>query len=192
MSIMSDIEISQRCNLTYAAPMIHPFSDESINKDIDGRRILSYGLSSYGYDVSLQDEFKIFTNINSVVIDPLEFSEDALIPYKGDFCIIPPNSYILGVTKEVFNIPRDVMVVCVGKSTLARCGAIINVTPIEPGFKGNVVIEIANSTPLPMKIHANMGIAQFLFFKADVPCDVTYDERGGKYQNQNSLQLAKV
>jgi dCTP deaminase len=158
----------------------------------DTEKILSYGLSSAGYDVRLSNEFKVFTNINSVMIDPLDFDEKCLHDHKGDYCIIPPNSYILGVTVETFNIPDDVMVVCVGKSTYARCGAIINVTPIEPGFKGKVVIEIANSTSLPLKVYADMGISQFLFFKMTQPAKVPYSSGDRKYQNQDGLTLAKV
>lgn len=154
-------------------------------------KILSYGTSSFGYDVTLQDEFRIFTNINSSIIDPLSFDEKCLVEFKGDVCIIPPNSYILGVTREYFRIPRDVMVVCVGKSTYARCGAIVNTTPIEPGFEGHVVIEISNATNLPMKIYANQGVAQFMFFKSDEECETSYADKGGKYQGQTGMTLAK-
>lgn len=171
--------------------MIVPFINKQV-KEADGKKIISYGLSSYGYDVRLSNKFKIFTNINSTTIDPLNFDEKTCIDFEGDVCIIPPNSYILGVTVEKFNIPRDVMVLCVGKSTYARCGAIVNVTPIEPGFDSSIVIEISNSTNLPLKIYANQGIAQFLFFKGDVPCEISYLDKKGKYLNQIGIQTAIV
>ncbi len=199
MSIMSDIEIEKYCRDLedsnslngMKSPMIMPYIDKQV-REINGRKILSYGSSAMGYDVRLDTKFKIFTNINSTIIDPLDFSEQSLVDHEGDFCIVPPNSYILGLTIETFNIPRNVMVLCVGKSTLARAGAIINTTPIEPGFEGKVVIEISNATPLPLKIHANMGIAQFLFFKSEIPCRTSYADKNGKYQGQNTLTLAKV
>lgn len=155
-------------------------------------KIISYGTSSFGYDVTLADEFQIFTNINSAIIDPLNFSPDCLHSFKGDVCIIPPHSYILGYTREYFKIPRNVTGVALGKSTYARCGAIVNVTPIEAGFEGTVVIEIANTTSLPLKVYANMGIAQFLFFESDEECEVSYADRAGKYQGQTGMQLALV
>lgn len=157
-----------------------------------GKKIVSYGTSSFGYDVRLADEFKIFTNINSTVIDPLNFDQRNCVDFKGDVCIIPPYSYVLGRTIERVKIPRDVMVVCLGKSTYARCGAIVNTTPIEAGFEGTVVIEISNATSLPMKVYANMGIAQFLFFQSDEECETSYADRGGKYQGQSGLQTALV
>lgn len=155
-------------------------------------KILSFGTSSFGYDVRLADEFKIFTNVNSAVIDPLNMVDACYVDHKGPYCIIPPNSYILGHTIEAFDIPRDVMVICLGKSTYARAGAIVNVTPIEAGFKGQVVIEISNSTPLPLKVYANQGIAQFLFFESDEDCEVSYGDREGKYQNQRGITTAIV
>lgn len=155
-------------------------------------KIISYGLSSFGYDVRLADEFKVFTNINSSIIDPLSFDSKCLVDLKGSYCIIPPNSYVLGRTIEEFNIPRDVQVICLGKSTYARCGAIVNVTPIEAGFSGPIVIEISNSTSLPLKIYANMGISQFVFFQGNEPCEVSYADRDGKYQNQSGIQTALV
>lgn len=176
-------------------PMITPFepNQQRVLKQEDGSEVkaISWGTSSFGYDVRLADDFRIFSNINSTVIDPLSFSEKTFVEHKGPFAIIPPNSYLLGRTVEVFDIPRDVMVLCVGKSTYARSGAIINVTPIEAGFKGNVVIEISNATPLPLKVYANMGIAQFIFFRGE-PCETSYADRGGKYQNQQGVTLAKV
>ncbi len=194
MSILSDVEIASLCEVekdSGSKPMIYPYIDSQI-KESSSKRILSYGQSSYGYDVRLDRQFKIFTNINSGIIDPLDFSENALMEHEGDFCIIPPNSYILGITLETFVIPRDIMVVCVGKSTLARCGAIVNTTPIEPGFNGRVVIEISNATTLPLKIYSGMGVAQFLFYKGNIPCKTSYADKAGKYQNQTGLTLAKV
>lgn len=155
-------------------------------------KIISWGLSSYGYDVQLDRTFKIFTNINSNIIDPLKMSDACYVDYEGDCCIIPPNSYILGHTVETFCIPRDVMVVALGKSTYARAGAIINVTPVEPGFEGQVVIEISNATPLPMKVYAGMGISQFLFFKGDQECLTSYADRLGKYQGQTGLTTVRL
>lgn len=186
-------------------PMIAPFHASSVRevKDVDAediRKVISFGVSSYGYDVTLADEFKIFTNANAGVIDPKRFDENALlidgtvrVDEWGDrYVILPPNSYLLGRTVEYFNIPRDVMVVCLGKSTYARAGAIVNVTPIEAEFEGNVVIEISNSTTLPMKIYAHEGISQFLFFQGNEPCRVSYKDRGGKYQGQTGITNAKV
>lgn len=171
-------------------PMITPFEPKNVRLDGAQEKILSYGTSSFGYDVTLSDEFRIFTNINSSIIDPLNFDEKCLQEFKGDVCIIPPNSYILAVTREYFDIPRNVMVVCVGKSTYARCGAIVNVTPIEPGFKGHVVIEISNATNLPLKIYANQGVAQFMFFESDEECETSYADKNGKYQGQTGVTLA--
>ena len=171
--------------------MIEPFVDYNVRTDKENKKIISYGLSSYGYDVRLSTEFMIFSNIKSTLIDPMCFDESACVRHVGDYCIIPPNSYILGVTVEYFNIPNDIFVLCVGKSTYARCGAIVNVTPIEPGFKGNIVIEISNATPIPLKVYANMGIAQFIFFKGN-PCDISYDDKTGKYQNQRGITLARI
>lgn len=190
-------------------PMIEPFVDgqvrsiriptgrgpddgHQIHAEFEEKKIVSYGLSSYGYDVRLGNKFKIFTNINNGVIDPLAMDEKCYIDYEGECCIIPPNSYVLGHTVEYFRIPRDIMVICVGKSTYARAGAIINVTPIEPEFEGQVVIEISNATNLPLKVHANQGIAQFLFLKGDVPCEVSYADRDGKYQGQTGVVTARI
>jgi dCTP deaminase len=155
-------------------------------------KILSYGLSSMGYDVRLAEDFKIFSNIGATLIDPLDFDHNCCVDHNGPYCIIPPNSYILGHTIERFKIPDDVMVVCVGKSTYARLGAIVNVTPIEPGFEGTVVIEISNATPLPLKVYANMGIAQFMFFRASEPCEVSYAVGDRKYQSQTGLATARL
>ncbi len=164
------------------------------------RKTISYGTTSYGYDVRLTDDVKIFTNVNAAEIDPKRFNQqgclvDAQVQVDEDgarFIRIPPNSYMLGSTVETFVIPRDIMVVCLGKSTYARCGAIVNTTPIEPGFEGNVVIEISNSTPLPIRVYLDEGIAQFLFFRGDRPCGTSYADRGGKYQGQTGVTLPKV
>lgn len=172
-------------------PMIAPFIDGQV-RQVDEQKIVSYGLSSYGYDVRLANKFKIFTNIHSGVIDPLNMDDNCYVDFEGDTVIIPPNSYVLGYTVEYFNIPRNVLVVCVGKSTLARAGCTLNVTPIEPMFQGTVVIELANTTTLPMKIHANQGVGQFLFFQSDEPCKTSYADRGGKYQGQTGIVTARV
>jgi dCTP deaminase len=167
--------------------MIEPFSDKQVR---DGS--ISYGLSSYGYDVRIADEFKIFTNINSTIVDPKNFDPRSFVDFKGDVCIIPPNSFALARTVEYFRIPRDVLVVCVGKSTYARCGIIVNVTPLEPEWQGIVTLEVSNTTPLPAKIHANEGIAQMLFFQSDEPCETSYADKKGKYQAQQGLTLPKL
>lgn len=172
-------------------PMIFPFSSDQIRVTEEGEKIVSYGTSSMGYDVTLANKFKIFTNINSQTIDPLDMSDKIYHDHEGDFCIIPPNSYILGYTREYFHIPKDIMIICVGKSTLARSAAICNVTPIEPGFEGNVVIEIANASNLPLKVHANMGIAQFLFFQADEESQTPYGP-DRKYHKQTGLTTARL
>ena len=212
MSILSDKEIRERCS-GKNKKMISPFIDQSIretkmtitskassnknkkNNNIIGskeKKVLSYGLSSYGYDVRVSDEFKIFTNINNSIIDPKEFSNENFVTKKTKCCILPPNSFALANTVETFDIPRDILVICVGKSTYARCGIVVNVTPIEPEFKGQVVLEFSNTTNLPAKIYANEGACQFLFFKADVECETSYNDRAGKYQNQKGIVLPKV
>jgi dCTP deaminase len=168
--------------------MVAPYGP---NGDKYEEKIISYGLSSYGYDVRLGSKFKIFTNTYSAVIDPLDMPNTAYVDFEGDICVIPPNSYVLGHTIEYFRMPQDVVAICVGKSTYARAGCAINVTPIEPGFEGQIVIEIANQTPLPMKVHSNMGIAQFLFLQGD-PCETSYATRAGKYQGQTGITTAKV
>ena len=190
MTILSDKEIRGLC-VDVENPMITPYVSKQVKNTETGIKIVSYGESSAGYDVRLDRQFQIFTNTNHVLIDPLDFDDSCLVGHIGDYAIIPPNSYILGTTIEYFDVPRDIMVICVGKSTLARVGLGINVTPIEPGFKGNIVIEIANFTSLPVKIYAGQGIAQFLFFRCN-PCEVSYDDRKGKYQNQKGITLAKV
>ena len=166
--------------------MIEPFEDRQVR---DG--VISYGVSSYGYDIRVADEFKVFTNINSTIVDPKNFDERSFVDIKGD-CIIPPNSFALAKTIEYFRIPRDVLTICVGKSTYARCGLIVNVTPFEPEWEGFVTLEISNTTPLPAKVYANEGIAQVLFFQSDEVCEVSYKDKKGKYQGQQGLTLPKL
>ena len=167
--------------------MIEPFVDGQVR---DG--VISYGLSSYGYDIRVTDEFKIFTNVHSAVVDPKNFTPQSFIDFKGDVCIIPPNSFVLAQTVEYFRIPRSVLTVCLGKSTYARCGLIVNVTPFEPEWEGYVTLEISNTTPLPAKVYANEGIAQVLFFESDEICEVSYGDRKGKYQKQQSIVLPRI
>jgi dCTP deaminase len=167
--------------------MIEPFSEKQV---ADG--LISYGLSSYGYDIRIADEFKIFTNIHSATVDPKNFDTRSFIDVKADVCIIPPNSFALARTIEYFKIPRNVLTVCVGKSTYARCGIIVNVTPFEPEWEGIVTLEVSNTTPLPAKIYAGEGIAQVLFFEGDEECETSYADRKGKYQSQQGLTLPKL
>jgi dCTP deaminase len=171
--------------------MIEPFEDGQV-RAVDGRRIVSYGTSSYGYDVRCAPEFKIFTNINSTIIDPKNFDPKNFVDFNGEVCIIPPNSFALARTVEYFRIPRNVMVICLGKSTYARCGIIVNVTPLEPEWEGHVTLEFSNTTPLPARIYANEGVAQFLFFESDEVCETSYKDRGGKYQGQKGVTLPKT
>jgi dCTP deaminase len=184
MSVKSDRWITQ---MAREHGMIEPFVDSQVK---DGA--VSYGVSSYGYDVRISDEFKIFTNINTTVIDPKRFDEQAFQDFRGDVCIIPPNSFVLGRSVEYFRIPRKVITICVGKSTYARCGIITNVTPFEPEWEGYVTMEISNTTPLPARIYANEGIAQVLFFESDEDCLVSYGDKKGKYQAQKGITLPKV
>jgi dCTP deaminase len=167
--------------------MIEPYANAQVK---DGA--VSFGVSSYGYDIRIADEFKIFTNINSTVVDPKGFDPRSFVDYKGDVCIIPPNSFALGRSVEYFRIPRNVLTICVGKSTYARCGIITNVTPFEPEWEGFVTLEISNTTPLPAKIYANEGIAQVLFFESDEECLTSYADKKGKYQKQTGITLPKV
>lgn len=183
-SIKSDRWIKQ---MALEHRMIEPFEASQVR---DGG--ISYGLSSYGYDIRVADEFKIFTNINNTVIDPKDFDARSFVDSKTEVCIIPPNSFALAKTVEYFRIPRDVLTVCVGKSTYARCGIIVNVTPFEPEWEGYVTLEISNTTPLPAKIYANEGIAQVLFFQSDEVCEVSYADKKGKYQAQQGLTLPKL
>lgn len=167
--------------------MIDPFVENQVREGV-----VSYGLSSYGYDIRVADEFKIFTNVFSAIVDPKKFDEHSMIDFKGDVCVIPPNSFALARTIEYFRIPRSILTICVGKSTYARCGIIVNVTPFEPEWEGYVTLEISNTTPLPAKIYANEGIAQVLFFDGDDVCEVSYADRKGKYQNQQSILLPRL
>ena len=174
-----------------AKGMIEPFEAGQV-RAVDGRRIVSYGTSSYGYDIRCSDEFKIFTNINPTIVDPKAFDEKSFVDFKGDVCIIPPNSFALARTVEYFRIPRNVIVCCLGKSTYARCGIIVNVTPLEPEWEGIVTLEVSNTTPLPARIYANEGIAQFLFFEGNEPCETSYADKKGKYQAQQGLTLPRL
>ena len=167
--------------------MIEPFEDRQVREGV-----VSFGLSSYGYDIRVADEFKVFTNINNTVIDPKNFDPRSFVDVKADVCIIPPNSFALAKTVEYFRIPRNVLTVCVGKSTYARCGLIVNVTPFEPEWEGYVTLEISNTTPLPAKVYANEGISQVLFFESDEDCEVSYADKAGKYQKQRGLTLPRL
>lgn len=171
--------------------MIAPFEPGQV-REVNGDKIVSYGTSSYGYDVRCADEFKIFTNINSSVVDPKDFNSESFVNVKSDVCIIPPNSFALARTVEYFKIPRDVLTICLGKSTYARCGIIVNVTPLEPEWEGHVTLEFSNTTPLPAKIYANEGVAQMLFIGGDEVCEVSYGDRGGKYQGQTGVTLPRT
>ena len=167
--------------------MIEPFAERQV-----GEGVISYGVSSYGYDMRIADEFKIFTNVNNTIVDPKNFTEKNYVDFKGDICIIPPNSFVLAKSVEYFRIPRNILTVCVGKSTYARCGLIVNVTPFEPEWEGYVTIEISNSTPIPAKVYAWEGIAQVLFFEANEECMVSYADKKGKYQKQMGLTPPKL
>ncbi|MBR4736953.1 MAG: dCTP deaminase [Rhodocyclaceae bacterium] len=188
MTIKSDNWI---CRMAQAHKMIEPFAPELVRQGPNGR-IVSYGVSSYGYDVRVANEFKIFTNINSTIVDPKEFDERNFVDFEGDVCIIPPNSFALARTVEYFRIPRNVLTVCLGKSTYARCGIIVNVTPLEPEWEGHVTLEFSNTTPLPARIYANEGVAQMLFFEADEVCKTSYRDRGGKYFGQTGVTLPRM
>jgi dCTP deaminase len=167
--------------------MIEPFVDAQVRAGV-----VSYGLSSYGYDIRVADEFKVFTNINNTVVDPKSFDPRSFVDIRADTCIVPPNSFALARTIEYFRIPRDILTVCVGKSTYARCGIIVNVTPFEPEWEGFVTLEISNTTPLPARIYANEGIAQVLFFQGDEPCERSYADKKGKYLKQQGVTLPKI
>lgn len=171
--------------------MIEPFIDSQV-RSVDSRKIVSYGLSSYGYDVRVGDRFKVFTNVHNSIVDPKNFTEDAFVDIEGDECIIPPNSFALAVSMEYFRIPRNILTLCIGKSTYARCGIIVNVTPFEPEWEGYVTIEISNTTPLPAKIYANEGIAQVLFMEAKEVCEVSYADRAGKYMKQEGITVPMI
>jgi len=171
--------------------MIEPFQEAQV-RTREEERLISFGVSSYGYDVRCADEFKIFTNINSAMVDPKAFDSRSFVDFKGDVCIIPPNSFCLARTVEYFRIPRDVLTICLGKSTYARCGIIVNVTPLEPEWEGHVTLEFSNTTPLPAKIYANEGVAQFLFLQSDEQCETSYADRAGKYMKQRGVTLPKA
>jgi dCTP deaminase len=184
MSIKSDRWITR---MAREHRMIEPFSDQQVREGV-----ISYGVSSYGYDVRIADDFKIFTNINSTIVDPKSFDPRSFVDFRGDVCVIPPNSFALARTVEYFRIPRSVLVVCLGKSSYARCGIIVNVTPLEPEWEGIVTLEVSNTTPLPAKIYANEGIAQMLFFESDEVCLTSYADKKGKYQAQKGLTLPRL
>jgi dCTP deaminase len=167
--------------------MIEPFVENQVRD-----HVISYGVSSYGYDIRVADEFKVFTNVFGATVDPKHFDTKSMVDFKADVCVIPPNSFALARTVEYFRIPREVLTICLGKSTYARCGIIVNVTPFEPEWEGFVTLEISNTTPLPARIYANEGIAQVLFFEADEPCRVSYADKKGKYQNQQRIELPKL
>ena len=167
--------------------MINPFSEKQVRKGV-----ISYGLSSYGYDLRVADEFKIFTNVNNALVDPKRFDEKSFVTVQTDVCIVPPNSFALARSVEYFKIPRSVLTICVGKSTYARCGIIVNVTPFEPEWEGFVTLEISNSTPLPARIYANEGLCQIIFFESDEVCETSYADRKGKYQAQKGIVLPKL
>ncbi len=187
MSIKSDHWIRQ----VAASGMIEPFEPEQVRQS-NGEKIISYGTSSYGYDVRCAREFKIFTNINSAIVDPKNFDAGSFVDIEADVCIIPPNSFVLARTVEYFRIPRNVLTICVGKSTYARCGIIVNVTPLEPEWEGHVTLEFSNTTNLPAKIYANEGVAQMLFLESDEVCATSYKDRGGKYQGQRGVTLPET
>ena len=189
MSVMSDIWIRR---LALEQAMIEPFSAKQVKSNDDGEGIISYGLSSYGYDARVAREFKIFTNVNSAIVDPKDFVSQSFVDRETDICTIPPNSFVLARTVEYFRIPRDVLVICVGKSTYARCGIIVNVTPLEPEWEGHVTLEFSNTTPLPAKIYANEGACQFLFLRGDTVCETSYADRAGKYMRQRGVTLPKL
>ena len=184
MSIQSDRWITE---MARDHGMIEPFADRQVRQGV-----VSYGLSSYGYDTRVADEFKVFTNVYNTVVDPKNFDPKSFVDIRADVCIIPPNSFALASTIEYFRIPRDILTVCLGKSTYARCGIIVNVTPFEPEWEGHVTIEISNTTPLPAKIYANEGIAQVLFFQGDEPCAKSYKDKKGKYQAQRGVTLPRL
>lgn len=191
MSIKSDKWIRK---MAEQHGMIEPFEPNQVKTSPEGHRMVSYGTSSYGYDIRCSKEFKLFTNLNSTIVDPKNFDPNSFVEVNADYCIIPPNSFALARTVEYFRIPRNVLTICLGKSTYARCGIIVNVTPFEPEWEGYVTLEFSNTTPLPAKIYANEGCAQVLFFEADADdiCETSYKDRGGKYQGQVGVTLPKI
>jgi dCTP deaminase len=184
MSVKSDKWISK---MALEHKMIEPFEDRQVRAGV-----ISYGVSSYGYDLRVADDFRIFTNVNSSIVDPKHFDSKSFVEFKGDVCIVPPNSFALGRSVEYFRIPRKCLTICVGKSTYARCGIIVNVTPFEPEWEGYVTLEISNTTPLPAKIYANEGLCQVIFFESDEDCAVSYKDKKGKYQSQQGIVLPKL
>ena len=184
MSVKSDRWIKR---MVEESEMIRPFAENQVREGV-----ISYGLSSYGYDLRVADEFKIFTNVNSTTVDPKHFDSRSFVEFKGDVCIVPPNSFALARSVEYFKIPRTVLTVCVGKSTYARCGIIVNVTPLEPEWEGFVTLEISNTTPLPAKVYSNEGLCQIVFFESDEVCEVSYKDKKGKYQSQQGIVLPRV
>ena len=172
--------------------MIEPYAANQIRLDEHGKKMISYGVSSYGYDVRCAREFKVFTNVHSAIVDPKNFDDKSFIDIESDVCIIPPNSFALARTVEYFRIPRNVLTICLGKSTYARCGIIVNVTPLEPEWEGHVTLEFSNTTNLPARIYAGEGVAQMLFFESDEVCETSYKDRGGKYQGQTGVTLPKT
>ena len=184
MAIKSDTWIRRMAS---ERRMIEPFAEVQVR---DG--VISYGVSSYGYDIRVADEFKIFTNVNSTIVDPKRFDQQSFVDFKGDVCIVPPNSFALARTVEYFRIPRSILTICLGKSTYARCGIIVNVTPFEPEWEGTATLEISNTTPLPAKIYANEGLAQVVFFEADEICETSYADKKGKYQAQREITLPRI
>ena len=184
MAIKSDKWIRK---MSLSEKMISPFEDKQISK-----QKISYGLSSYGYDIRVTDEYKIFTNVNNSIIDPKRFDENSFVNFKWDVCIVPANSFALARSVEYFKIPRNVLTICLGKSTYARCGIIVNVTPFEPEWEGHVTLEISNTTPLPAKIYSNEGLCQVLFFESDEVCETSYKDKKGKYQKQTGITLPKI
>ncbi len=189
MSIKSDRWIR---HMAQNHGMIEPFEPAQVRFNEQGEKLVSYGTSSYGYDVRCAREFKVFTNVHSAIVDPKNFDERSFIDIVGDECIIPPNSFALARTVEYFRIPRDVLTICLGKSTYARCGIIVNVTPLEPEWEGHVTLEFSNTTNLPARIYAGEGVAQMLFFQSDEVCETSYKDRGGKYQGQTGVTLPKT
>lgn len=188
MSIKSDRWI---CEMAKEHGMIEPYEPKQVRHNEHGK-VISYGVSSYGYDVRCSEDFKVFTNIYSATVDPKNFDDKSFVDIRGDYCIIPPNSFALARTVEYFRIPRNVLTICLGKSTYARCGIIVNVTPLEPEWEGHVTLEFSNTTNLPAKIYANEGVAQMLFFESDEVCETSYADRGGKYQGQRGVTLPRA
>ena len=184
MSIKSDKWIKR---MSINNKMIEPFVESNVRKDV-----VSYGLSSYGYDIRVSDEYKIFTNVNNSIIDPKKFDDKSFVNFKGDVCVVPANSFALARSIDYFKIPRNVLTICLGKSTYARCGIIVNVTPFEPEWEGYVTLEISNTTPLPAKIYSNEGLCQVIFFESDEDCEVSYKDKSGKYQSQVGITLPKL